>query len=456
MLKIYIPKNNIEERKYIIDTIFGEFLGAEYELRVKSEELRVDDWVIELENGNKLVIEDHFFNKFPEKLEYLKEENIPTSIEFIENRYTPQKNIPVIYGTSTIIPSSFTLHPSSLICGIDIFASIFFMLTRWEEYANKSRDSHNRFPATASLAYKFNFLHRPVVNEYLEMLKSMLLELGYSDEFKKREYKLTLTHDVDHIYAWDTPKKFLIRLGGDIIRKRVNFVGIFKLLLEYGRVLTKRAKDPFDTFDYIMDLSDKIGVKSHFFFMGHGQTKHDNDYFSGSKEAKAIAENIKKRGHRIGIHPTYNAYNSFEQFKKEKDELEQNLNTQIRFGREHYLRFEIPTTWQIWEDNGMEWDSTLSYADEDGFRCGVCYEYRVFNILTREHLKLKEKPLIFMDAIDIEKLTPNEMQEAIFKLISQVERYNGEAVVLWHNSNYNTIKWQKYKKVYEAIIEYHS
>ena len=71
-------------------------------------------------------------------------------------------------------------------CGIDIFASSFFMLTRWEEYVNKIRDMHNRFPAYASLACKNNFLDRPIVNEYVEMLWNMLKFLGCKQEKKKR------------------------------------------------------------------------------------------------------------------------------------------------------------------------------------------------------------------------------------------------------------------------------
>ena len=447
MLKIYIPNNNIAERRYILDTVFGEFLGLEYKLEDRSEKIK--DWVIELENGNKLIVEDHFFNYHPHDLSYLKEENIPKQVKYVYNQFSPNGNTPVIYGTSNL-----EVESSSITCGIDIFASIFFMLTRWEEYADKTRDSHNRFPATASLAYKFNFLHRPIVNEYLEMLKNMLLELGFSGEFKKREYKLILTHDVDHIFAWDSFWKLLSNILRDLI-KRTSVKNFFWTLNYYLKIKQGIEKDPYDTFDYIMDLSDKLGIKSHFFFMGRGQTKHDNDYFSGSKEAKEIAKRIKSRGHLIGMHPTYNAYNSFEQFKQEKEELEQNLETKIRFGREHYLRFEVPTTWQIWEDNGMEWDSSLSYADEDGFRCGVCYEYRVFNFLTREHLKLKERPLIFMDAIDVDKFSPERMRDNVFKLISQVERYRGDAIILWHNSNYNTIKWKKYKHIYEEIINYH-
>ncbi len=452
MIKVYIPNNNIAERRYILDTLLADFLGLEYQLKIKSKESRVDDWIIELESGNRLIIQDHFFNKFPKDLEYLQKDNIPKDVKFVYNKYAPLGNIPVIYGASTI--STINYQPSTLTCTIDIFASSFFMLTRWEEYVNKTRDSHNRFPATASLAYRFNFLQRPVVNEYLEMLKNMLLELGFSGEFKKREYKLILTHDVDHIYAWDSFWKWTYNILRDLV-KRTSLKNFLWTLNDYIKIKRGLAKDPYDTFDYIMDFSDKLGVKSHFFFMGRGETKYDNDYFSGSKEVKAIAKKIKDRGHLIGMHPTYNTYNSYEQFKKEKEELEHNLETKIVFGREHYLRFEVPTTWQVWEDNNMEWDSTLSYADEDGFRCGVCYSYRVFNFLTREHLKLKERPLIFMDVVDIDKFPPKKMQEVVFKLISKVEKYKGEAVILWHNSNFNTIKWKNYKKIYEAIIDYH-
>lgn len=114
MIKITIPKNNIAERKYILDIIFDEFLGLKIEV---IEDGNCQDWIIELENQKSLTIKDTFFNKYPKDLEYLKLENIPNKIE-----------------------------------ELDIFAASFFMLTRWEEYVNKNRDSHARFPATESLA----------------------------------------------------------------------------------------------------------------------------------------------------------------------------------------------------------------------------------------------------------------------------------------------------------------
>ena len=105
---------------------------------------------------------------------------VSSNIEFVKNKFIPEEDIPVIYGNAKL-----NIENSKLItCGIDIFASSFFMLTRWEEYVNKSRDLHNRFPGNESLALKFNFLNRPIVNEYVVMLKNMMFTLDQNIKFK--------------------------------------------------------------------------------------------------------------------------------------------------------------------------------------------------------------------------------------------------------------------------------
>ena len=101
MLKITIPNNNIAERKYILDIIFDEFLGLEYKVEARREKGE-GDWEIELENGSKIIFEDHFFNKYPKDLEYLKLENIPSKVEFAQNQFIVENNIPVIYGNSKL------------------------------------------------------------------------------------------------------------------------------------------------------------------------------------------------------------------------------------------------------------------------------------------------------------------------------------------------------------------
>jgi hypothetical protein len=413
MIKINIPNNNIKERRYILDIMFGELLGLDY----KIIEDDIQNWIIEL-NNRKINIKDTFFSKYPKDLEYLKLENIPQKIE-----------------------------------ELDIFAASFFMLTRWEEYVNKNRDKHNRFPATESLAYKQGFLDKPIVNEYIEKIKSQLLEIDKNLVFKNREYKLLLTHDVDHIYKWDAVSKIIKHLAGDIL-KRKSIIEFVKSVFYILQVKLHIKKDPYDTFDYLMDLSEKAGVKSYFFFMAKGLTKYDNRYKSNDIKVINIIKNIKKRGHFIGIHSTYNSYNNVTQLKHEKQELEKGFGIDITFGRGHYLRFETPATWQVWQDSSLEWSSTCGYADSIGFRCGVCYPYSVFNIITRKKLKLKERPLLVMDGSLTQDNTINSesMTRDILNLISKVKRHNGEFVFLWHNSSFNNYYWRNFNHVYKSVL----
>ena len=452
MFKIKIPNNNINERKYIIDILLGEFLGLDYLVTVDSDN---DSWDIVLENGNNLIIEDHFFNKFSKELEYLKEENIPKKVEFSKNDFIVENDIPIIYGIDKVSVNSDSRQANTvaICCGIDIFASSFFMLTRWEEYVNKTRDKHNRFPAIESLAYKNNFLNRPVVNEYVEMLWNMLNFLGCKQERKKREFKLVLTHDVDEIKLWKSWKQVFRVMIGDVLKRKDLFLA-FERFAEYFLIKRGKIKDPFDMFEWLMDKSEAVGVKSRFYFMSGGFTEYDNRYKIDSIEVLELIDKIKQRGHIIGIHPSYNAYNNFEQFQKEKVLLEQTVREKIVEGREHYLRFEVPTTWQIWEDSGMRVDSTCGYADKEGFRCGTGDEFSVFNILTREKLKLKERPLIFMDdnRMSGERIYNNKLLiQNIKRLQKQSMKFQMKFTVLFHQSIF-ALKDINYKDIYEKVI----
>ncbi len=398
MIKIKIPNNNINERKYILDIIFNEFLGLEYKLEIGAVEYK-----IVLENGKKLIINDIFFNKYLQDLEYLKLENIPNKIE-----------------------------------ELDMFAATFFMLTRWEEYVNKNRDSHNRFSATESLAYKQGFLNRPIVNEYVEELKKLLLELDESIVFIKREYQLFLTHDVDELYMYKSWEQ-IFRMGlGDIVKRR-SFTLAIERVAEYFLIKREKINDPFDTFDWLMDKSEAVGVKSRFYFMSGGVTSYDNRYKIDEPKSLKLIEKIKRRGHIIGIHPSYNAFNDSKQFKKELDLLEKTVGEKITEGREHYLRFEVPTTWQVWEDNGMCIDSTCGYADKEGFRCGTGDEFSVFNVLTRKKLRLKERPLVVMDSSMFDYNTYS--YEEAKKKNDTMKKVTNSFTLLWHNSYIKDMKF---------------
>ena len=251
---------------------------------------------------------------------------------------------------------------------------------------------------------------------------------------------MMLTHDVDFPFKYSNWKSGIRDIGRDLIKKhnlKLAKEGLLSKIKSHLNILY----DPNNTFNFLMNQSEKLGLKSHFFFMGGGLTQYEENYDLRNNKIQSLIKEIKSRGHLIGFHPSYNAYNNNEIWEKEKINLETSIKQNVFYGREHYLRFEAPLTWQIWEDNNMLWDSTLNYADHEGFRCGICWEYPVFNFITHQQLYLKEKPLIVMEGNFFtyqKNMNLDSIKSKITALINKCKKYNGTFVYLWHNSSFLT------------------
>ena len=430
---------NYTEQKYVIDVFFTCFLCLDYRFIDSSE---ADVVKIILPNNKKIILEDHFFKDFSSSKDYLSKDNIPESITFIsskKNQFLVENDLPVIYGTDTL---EFADEGKTIICGLDVFASAFFMLARWEEYVYKMRDEHNRFPAESSLAYKHGFLNRPVVNEYAEMLWRMISHLSSGITRGLREFTLIPTHDVDVVEQ----SPFVRRLAGDLL-KRKDLAAFFKRI-KIGN------KNEFNTFEWLMDESEKNNLKSRFYFMSGGTSPNDNFFII--EEQKKLLQIIADRGHIIGFHPSYNAYNDVKQFNLEKERLEAVTGNQVFEGRQHFLRFSLPETWQIWEQAGMEIDSSMSFAGHEGFRCGTADEFPVFDIINHKVLKLKEQPLIIMDGTlrDYRGLSKKEAVEQMTYYKNICNKYNMPFTILFHNSSFSEIEWEGWKEIYSFLLQH--
>lgn len=444
MFKINIPNSFVPERKYILDIIFEDFIGIDYLVEIKEN---TDKYVIVLDNDKRLVIKDNFFCKFKDETGYLSAENIPQNINFSENQFNPEKNLPIIFGSDNI-----EISENEIICHIDIFASSFFMLTRWEEFVIKKRDRFNRFNNNDSLVQKFNIHHRPIVNEYIDFLWNILLFLGTKQRRKQHIYSPKITHDIDFIARYDSFIKYAKGAVNDVLRRK-SLTLPFKTTSDYIKLRKGLKNDPYDTFDFLMIQSENRGLKSHFYFIPGVLGEPDVKYNITDLKVENLIRNIIKRGHKIGIHGTYQSYNKPNTFREEKKRLEK-IYPQIIEGRQHYLRFENPTTWQMWEDSNMQTDSTMGFDNDIGFRCGTCFEFAVFNILTRKKLKLREQPLIAMETpLKAKYKTIEGVYQKIMEINTITKKYKGMFVMLWHNSNFNVVEWKGADVIYSEIIK---
>lgn len=433
ILKVELPGGYSHEQDYVAQCLLGDFLGVQYEVAqaAAGRWVRIHDGV-----GHELLIAADLFMRprstwltrasLPrEPLAWWDTSDIPTKLG--------DKPLPVLYGKP-----GYTRNETAIRLDPDVFGTCFFFLSRFEEVIEQKRDAHDRFSAADSLSSRYGFTMRPIVDEYIEVLWACLQALWPDLRRRRRAFRQNLTHDVDQL------RLFLPRLlAGNLKHRRFErMISDAKLWLS---IKAGRAADPYDTFERIMDMSEAAGSVSTFNFITKwSHPLYDPAYFFNCSQTRALLKRISVRGHQIGLHASYGSYGNGGQIAREFAILKRVCSdtgiSQNRWGaRQHFLRWRTPDTFQHLENAGLDFDSTLGYADAAGFRCGTCHEFQVFNLRTRRTLRLRERPLIAMDCSVMDAQYQNlGATTAAFDYLKALKdtcrRYDGEFTLLWHNT----------------------
>lgn len=461
MLKIKIPNFCVPEIEYTCFVVFTEWLGIDYEITTAEQN------IILISSGNTtLQLNAGFFIKASNN--WLNKETIP---ELPLKNYDLSKlktvlhneihicatDLPVLYGIPEI-----TVTENNIACGIDLFGGIFFMLSRYEEIVVKERDEHDRFSAKSSIAYKENFLFRPIANEYLELLFALLKYLYPPLQRKKMQFNLCPTHDVDVPFTYLNISFLTVmrRMFGDVLKRKSVKKAFQTYNCWYHVAKNELQYDPAYTFDFIITESEKRNLKSAFYFLPSGSPDMGWKYPITVPEMHNLLQLIDKRGHEIGIHGFYGTYLNKEAFRDDVLLLQNMLEILkigqgIKGGRQHFLQWKNPETFQIWESAGMEYDSTLGFADSAGFRCGTCYEYPVYDCIQREKLHLKERPLIAMEcSVTVSCYMGLGWGERALEVFKNLKNlccyYKGNFVILFHNDSLIT---DEQKELYVKVLD---
>lgn len=442
-MKVCIPNNNIEERKYIIDVLLRDFLQIPITYEVKV----IDSYILASEYG-ELHINDDFWKNYKVNSSYLNIENLPhTPIWLYVDDI--KKNIPFLYGNNDL-----KFQDNYIYCGADIFASAFFMLSRWEEIL-LPKDQFGRCDENEMFVVKHGLEKRPLVNEYVELLQFLLEKIGVDIPAQKRKFTPFITHDVDDLFRYESPNNFIRNIAGDILHRK-SFRALSLTLKNYLKFRLGQIKDPFDTFDLIMDISEEFNFKNAFYFKASIYGEYDATYDIFDPKVKKIISHIQNRRHEVGFHPSKNTFHNETQFKLEAQRLS-SLGVNIKGGRQHFLLYDLPETIRMWNNNGMEYEAGLGFASHAGFRCGTCHEYPFFDVYQRKELSIKIRPLILMEGalFQFDKIrTLDSIEQEIKELIDIVVQYKGLFVFLWHNDQFNRYEALKRAPLYKKIVEY--
>ena len=164
MLTVYIPDNFVPERAYTINTLLHHQDGYAVKIFTRPGQIHYElAW-----DDKSIIIHDHFFGKTFVGESYLHQNRIPEKITATTD--PAFDGILSLYGEENL-----EITPKKIICDVDLFAGAFFMLTRWEESFGIHEDLHGRFPASQALVVKQGFILRPIVDEYVMLLKKWIL-----------------------------------------------------------------------------------------------------------------------------------------------------------------------------------------------------------------------------------------------------------------------------------------
>ena len=343
--------------------------------------------------------------------------------------------IPVLFWANKELPF-VGINSDEVIFNGDIVSSSFFMLSRWEERLNYERDIHGRFKFVNSIAYKYNFIDIPIVDEYAMLLRKYLKKLFPNVNLGENEFHIKLSHDIDDIRRFKTAKTAIRTLGGDLIKSKS--IGLFnRSLKEWGKSLKHPIKDPYFLGIYkLADISKRYSMDSAFYFKTSNKSSYDSGYVIEDYVKECISF-LQNEGFEIGFHAGYYTFQDYEKFIEEKKKLDKVLGYTSYGGRQHYLRFNINTTWKYWEKAGLGYDSTVCYAEHEGFRCGTCHPFKPFNMEEDRELNIIEIPLIAMDGTlkTYRKLRIKEGSDSILKLKNRCRKVEGTFTLLWHNTS---------------------
>jgi peptidoglycan/xylan/chitin deacetylase (PgdA/CDA1 family) len=340
----------------------------------------------------------------------------------------------------------------------DLPAAALFFLGLHEQWCSDSRDAFGRYTASQSLLGRHKLLDVPVASSWGRLLRIMLRQAGFNlpdgPGFQGKSHALCMTHDIDYLSKY-TPgllfreivKNFLFNRRHVPGRERLRRLGEY---IGFG----VSGRDPYrESIRRMLEDERTAGMKASWLFKAGGNDKRDVTYnIRGAAAAQALRR-IREDGHDIGIHPSFNAHTDAGMFRKETQRLMQVLGRPPRTVRQHYLRFDYPTTWRIQVENGCEVDSTLGFAEQEGFRNGFCHPFLPFDFERGEALPILEVPLTVMDGTlaGYRELDTAASLQRIRDMHSTVRAENGVLVLLFHNTVFDAHDFPGWGEVFHEV-----
>lgn len=220
------------------------------------------------------------------------------------------------------------------------------------------------------------------------------------------------------------------------------------------------GRNPYWSFEGIMQLEDELGVRSSFNFLDEQYLFTDRPigtwvdpeswmlyagrYSITDPQIVELIHELDGGGWEIGLHGSYESYRDRERLRDEKLRLESILGRSVPGIRQHHLNLEIPETWEHHRDIGLSYDTSLGSAADYGFENGYGVKRPFDDSFVVFPLTLME---IALPVSDFER-----SKAACEALLTEAKEHAAVMTVLWH-PRFFCSDTPAYEPLYRGLIE---
>lgn len=394
---------------YILRYVFENRLNATFEITNSKEEF--------------LAYKGVRLNYSPERIQG-ELQIIPSTILFEKRLQESQVEVEVLND----FPLLFANNTKGL--QHDVFGAIFYLITRYEEYMPFRKDEHGRFSSSESIASKYGFLAKPIVDHYIIRFADWLNSNVAENEklFKARKgHKQVITMDVDQIFMFKAKglARTALALAKDVVKDQKQFAS-------RSATVFNNQKDPNDIYSEFLDAVATAKSETILFFQVGDGSRFDINNPPHLPRIKSKMNELSLKS-EVGLHPSYFTSEQPEMMQREFNRFNALSNMKLFRSRQHYLRFQIPSTFRALEELGVSEEYSMAYADQNGFRSSTCFPYPFFDLTKDEVTSLTIHPTCFLDITSVRN--SNSMTEAkkeLEELYNEVKSVGGHMITVWH------------------------
>jgi hypothetical protein len=426
MILVYTPK--ITRRiEYIFKHIFINIIGLEVNFTSKV------DVFVSFEGPKLSYAPNKLYNEFYIKSNSILLEQGFSDVDIDVKNWEDSKCF--FYNENGTIP-------------FDIFAASFYLISRYEEYLPHLKDVYGRFSFQESIAHKNNFIEDPVIDIWAYKLKDSLCSFFPNIIFNDRKFKLKTIIDVPSVYYYKN-KGFLRTIGGvftDLIR--FNPKNIYSRFL----VIFRLQKDPYDTFNWIINKQKQVTDKFMFFFLVGKFSTYDKNISLVKQPFINIIKFVSDYS-KIGLKLSFFALSNLDILKNEKADIESITNRDLTISRNSFSKVNLPINYRNLIKLNIREDYTMGYVNKIGFRASTCTPFLFYDIDNDIQTPLLINPYNLMDYSLLKINSFLDKKEKVIALINKVKSVNGTFTSVFHNYSFsNEIRWNRFKEIFEIII----